>query len=252
MLSGGASNDNFTHWFTDVLPRLAIFKKAYNINEIDKFLVPNYQYNFQKQTLEILGISHNKILSSKKNKHIEADCIYATSHPCFYKPTLVKNWSIKYLRKIFLKNIKKDKQYNKIFIDRDQCKLLEKKKLKSFKDYRILINEIEIKNFLKKKGFKIIKPEDYSFKDQLKIFYSAKEIVSLYGAAMMMITFCSADTKIIEIRPLKAGLEFEKISKLNNLFHKVIKIKPLYHSLIPQNGLLYCKIDLLKKKLDNK
>ena len=34
LLSGGASKDNFTHWFTDVIPRLKIFNKKFNFNTI--------------------------------------------------------------------------------------------------------------------------------------------------------------------------------------------------------------------------
>ena len=30
LLSGGASRDNFTHWFTDVLPRIMIYEKNLN------------------------------------------------------------------------------------------------------------------------------------------------------------------------------------------------------------------------------
>ena len=45
------------------------------------------------------------------------------------------------------------------------------------------------------KGFTIIKPEDYTLREQIKIFSSADYVVGLYGAAMMMLTFCKKKTK---------------------------------------------------------
>lgn len=245
LLSGGASRDNFTHWFTDVIPRIAIYKKKYNLNNIQKFFVPSFKYKFQKDSLKILGITSNKIISSEKIKHITADNIFATSHPCFYLPTKVKKWSLRYLNENY-RFKKKIKVYKKIFIDRDQYKLLDLKNLKKFKDYRVLINENEIKSYLISKGYKIIKPENYSFKDQVTIFSSASHVIGLYGAAMMMLAFCKEKTNVIEIKPKKGGNEFKNISKLKNLNHKQINLEPLFKSSTPQNGILYCPTKKLK------
>ena len=71
--------------------------------------------------------------------------------------------------------------------------------------------------------------------------------MSLYGAGLKMITFCKKKTKILEIMPKKAGNEFLEISKKLNLKHLQIKIEPSYTSSIPQNGLLFCNINLIKK-----
>ena len=245
LLSGGAARDNFTHWFTDVIPRIAIYKQKYNIKDIQKFYVPSFKYKYQKDSLKILGISSHKIISSEKLKHITANNIFATSHPCYYYPTKVKKWSIKYLNKSY-KFKTKIKVYKKIFIDRDQFKLLDLKNLKKYKNYRILINENEIKNFLISKGYKIIKPENYSFKDQVVIFSNASHVIGLYGAAMMMLAFCKAKTNVIELKPIKGGNEFKNISKLKNLNHKQINLKPLFKSSTPQNGILYCSLSKLK------
>lgn len=246
LLSGGASKDNFTHWFTDVIPRIEIFSKKFNLKKIDKFYIPSFKYKFQKESLKILGIKPNKIISSDKVKHISAEYIYATSHPCFNLPTKVKKWSLDYLNKNFKASNNK-KKYKKIFIDRDQFKLIDKKNLKKFKNYRILLNENEIKKYLTSKGFEIIKPEKFSLKDQIYIFSNAKTIIGLYGASMMMLAFCKKKTNIIEIKPILGGNEFKNISRLKKLNHKQINLKPLFKSSTPQNGLLICPI----KKIEN-
>jgi len=249
LLSGGASKDNFTHWFTDVIPRIKIFSQKFNLNNIDKFYVPNLKYNFQKESLKLLGIKENQIITSIKCKHINADTIFATTHPCYHLPMKVKKWSLEYLKKSYSVSSYK-KKFKKIFLDRDQINLINLDNLKEYRNLRVLINEREIKDFLHSEGFDIVKPENYSFKEQVKIFSSAKIIVGLYGAAMMMLSFCKKNTKVIEIKPLLGGNEFKNISKLMNLKHKQINLNPIFKSSTPQNGLLKCPIVKIRKELN--
>jgi len=37
LLSGGAARDNFTHWFTDIIPRIKIYQEKFDLKKIDKF-----------------------------------------------------------------------------------------------------------------------------------------------------------------------------------------------------------------------
>ncbi len=252
LLSGGAARDNFTHWFTDVIPRVIIFSKIFNIKNINKFYVPSFKNSFQIESLKLIGIKKSQLISSEEYKHIEADRLYFTSHPCNFKPTEVTKWSLYGLRKLFLeKNKKNKKKYKKVFIIRDQIELIDKQNLSKYSSYRILLNEDEIKNFLKTRGFEIIKPEDYSFKDQIKIFSNADYVIGMYGAAMMMLAFCKKGTKILEIKPTKAGKEFKKISDKLFLQHKEIKLTPIFKSSVPQNGLLICNLKKIKSDLSN-
>ena len=250
LLSGGASRNNFTHWFTDVVPRIILFSKRFDLNVIDIFYVPSIKHKYQLESLKLLKIPLKKIISSEDIKHIEAKKLFYTSHPCHYYTTKAQKWLFDSLRNIYLqKKIKKNIKYKYIFIDRDQFKLIDKSNLKKYSSWRVLLNENEIKSFLKSKGFKIIKPEELSFKKQIEIFNSAEVIISLFGAAMMMIGFCNKKAKIIEIKPNKAGNDFKNISDKLNLKHEQIKLKPKFRSSTPQNGLLFCDLNLIKKKI---
>tara|TARA_B100001063_G_C16683156_1_gene512915 strand:- start:40 stop:1161 length:1122 start_codon:yes stop_codon:yes gene_type:complete len=251
LLSGGASKSNFTHWFTDVIPRIKIFNEKFNLKKIDKFYVPSLKYKFQVETLEYLGIKKDKIITSENFKHICADSIFATSHPCHFHPMKVKKWSLNYIRNLYLPQ-KKTNKFKKIFIERDQLGLLDFDNLKRSKNLRVLLNETEIKEYLKLQGFKIIKPEEFSFLKQVQIFSNANFIIGMYGAAMMMISFCKKKTKILELKPLKGGNEFKNISNLIGLKHKQINLKPIFKSSTPQNGLINCPINIIKKELSYK
>ena len=248
LISGGASRDNFTHWFTDVIPRVRIYQQKFNLKIINKFYLPSIKHKFQLESLAYLGINKKDIITSEKYKHIEAKKIYATTHPCYHKPTRVKSWSLRHIKKIYIKN-KILKKYQKIFIDRDQFKLLDLNNLEKYAGYRVLMNENEIRDYLSSIGFLIVKPENFSFSEQVKIFSSANYVVGLYGAAMMMLAFCKEKTKVLEIKPIKGGDEFKKISKLIKLRHKQIILKPIIKSPTPQNGLLHCPILKIKKEL---
>ena len=250
LLSGGASTNNFTHWFTDVVPRIILFKKKFNLKKIDKFYVPSVKFKFQVESLNLLNIKPSQLISSESIKHIHAKKIYYTSHPCHFYPSKAQKWSLVSLRKLYLpKKLKRNKKFKYIYIDRDQLKLIDKDNLKKYASWRVLLNEDEIRTYLKSTGFKIIKPENFSFKEQIHIFNSAEVIVSLFGAAMMMITFCNSNAKILEIKPEKSGNEFKNISNKLNLLHEQIKVKPKYKSSTPQNGLLFCNLNIIKNKL---
>ena len=249
LVSGGAAKNNFTHWFTDVVPRLKIFNKKFHIKIIDKFYVPSLKYNYQYDSLKLLGIKKSQIITSEDFKHIEAENIFATSHPCDHHPMKVKKWSLNFIRNLYLKKSKNHK-YVKIFIDRNQINLVNFKNLIKYKNLRILINEIEIKQYLKSRGFKIIKPENFTFSKQVQIFSNANLVVGMYGAAMMMLSFCKKKTKVLEIKPIKGGNEFKNISRLIGLKHKQINLKPIYKSSIPQNGLMKCPLKKIKQSLN--
>lgn len=250
LLSGGASRTNFTHWLSDVIPRLFIYLCKFDINTIDKIYVPSLNYKFQIESLALLGIKKNKLISAEKYKHLYAKKIFATSHPCFHDPKKIKKWSLISLQKKFInKNHYKDDTFSKIFIIRDDKRIKNNSDINKFSSARILINENEIKKYLSSLNFFIIKPENHSFKDQIKIFNSAQYVVGFHGAAMMMITFCKKKTNIIEIKPRNAGNEFLNISQLINLNHEQINLNPVKKSKIIQNGIINCSTKLIETKL---
>ena len=59
LLAGGGANVNYHHWLFDVLPKLYLYKKINPLNTLDFLLVPNFNLEFQKTTLKILGFSEN-------------------------------------------------------------------------------------------------------------------------------------------------------------------------------------------------
>ena len=256
LLSGGASRFNFSHWFLDVLPRIFLFKKTFKKEKIDKVLVPSIKYKYQLESLELLGYNMKSIISADKIRHLKANKIFATSHPSNFRPMSVPIWNINFIRNSYIKLRKKPgPNFKKIYIERDDLELSDYESLEKFKRYRSIVNNNEVKEFLISKGFKVIRPEKYRFKDQISLYNNAKIIFSLFGAAMYLISLCKKNTNIIEVRPKKASNEFKRISKFCKLNHHQIIIKPIIDpGIYTQQGLLNCPIkdiEMILKKINN-
>jgi len=251
LLSGGAANNNYGHWFWDVLPKIYLIKKFYKITKKDFFLVPSLKYIYQKKTLNYLNINKYQLISAENYKHIGAKKLICTSHVSNHHPEKIPFWSLNYIRKTFLKKkfFFPKKYENLIYLDRDEFKHLNKNYLIKYKNLRTLVNEDEVKKFLLYKGFQIIKPQTIDFFKQINLFYNSKVIISISGAGLANIVFCRKKVKILEISPKNFGNEFLFISRKLKLKHVKIKLKTLYKSNIIQNGLMYLKIDKLDKVL---
>ena len=238
------------------MPKLYLYKKIKPLNTLDFLLVPNFKLEFQKTTLKILGFSEDKILDSTNIRHLSSKELYATSHPRYHNANNICKWHVQFLKKSFFKPITKNKFTNEcIYLDRGEGFLLRNSNWYDLKDnYRLIINEDEVKSYLVSKGFKIIKSQDLSFLQQVDLFSNMKCIVTLHGAGLSNLVFCRANTKVIEIRTLDNSDIYPKVlSKLCNLKYYSILLKTLYKSRIKQNGLMFCspsKIDQALKNLD--
>ena len=164
------------------------------------------------------------------------------THPHYFKGTLfnahsnIPKWIIYNLRKIFLTAAsKKIINYKKIYIDRSDSQYNHCK----------IINDTEIKKYLKKKGFKIIRLSEYSLKEQISIFKNCKLIVGPHGAGLVNLIFCKKKTKVLEIKNIgHPNISYQKISKYNNLKHQYIMLKKIENN---KQGDMFLPI----KKLEN-
>jgi hypothetical protein len=256
LLAGGGANKNYHHWILEVLPKIYLLKKKKLLRKIDYFLVPGFELEFQIKTLQILGIQKKQILESQKYKHLLADEIYSTSSIADDNSNNIFNWNINFIRKTYLsaaQNRKSHFNYKKIYLDRGEGHLIKNiKNLYSLKDnYRLIINEDEIKSYLISKGFKIIKSQDLFFLDQVDLFNNLDCIISLHGAGLTNLIFSKPKTKVIEIRTENNINNFPyKLSKLLKLNYHSINLKTVYKTKATQNGLIFCPLQKIVKVMN--
>ena len=250
LLTGGAGNDNYWHWLFDVLPRIQIVKKIIDTNKINFFLFPNIEKKFQKETLDLLNIPQEKRLSSKNDRHIESDQIISTEHPYVINNDAsneiqnLPSWLIDWLKKTFIQGLNlKDANFpKKIYIDRSDAS-------PNIKKYRKIINENEIINEVERAGYKNIILSDFSFRDQMKFFYNATNIVGLHGAGFANLVFGNPGSKILEIKPSHAGDVIKNLAEKCGLNYNCISVIPEKFNLNNQLGHIRIEIEDFKKYL---
>jgi capsular polysaccharide biosynthesis protein len=242
----GASGNNYAHWMFDVLPKIKLCSEHYPLNDINYFYTPNLT-DFQKDSLSVLGISENRIINSKKFRHIQADELLVVDHPNYYKGFILKqnkfqpSWAIQWLRDTYLIHKKKFNANKKVFIDRADS---------IFKHCQIQ-NENEVFNFLKNKGFSKYQLTKLSFFEQVYLFRNAEIIIGVHGAAFANLAFCKPKTKVIEIRPcIHPNTVYERISYINNLNYQLIQTKEIEENQ-KKLGDIYLSINELEQCIIN-
>ena len=250
LLTGGGGNENYWHWIFDVLPRLGICENMIKTESIDFFLLPNNTRNFQKESLKILGIPEKKQISSVSFRHIVTRDLYVTSHPTVLTGNAsndiqdMPRWISDWLKSKFIQNNKKNnkKFSKKIYLDRSDSK-------SNIKSLRSITNEDEVKNFLTKEGFQMLKLGELHFEDQVSAFNNAEVVVGLHGAGFANLSFCKSGTNVVELKPNSRDIVIKNLAIKNNLIYKSISSNS--NKYLDQFGHINVSIEELSKTLKN-
>ena len=241
----GASGNNYFHFLFDIITKLKIVESEYSLNNIDYFYVPGI-FDWQKKILSTLDINQNKLVDSKKYRHISADNIIAVDHPWYQKGTVqdeilnIPDWIIFYLRDKFLQYSQKFNCSDKIFIDRSDSNFNHCK----------LINNQEVINFLSDNGFESYQVSKLNFFEQIYLFNNAKIIIGPHGAAFSNIIFSKKGLKLVELIPSDhLSKKCEKISNLLNFEYQKIKLNKEIDKNINTVGDIKIEISDLRKIL---
>lgn len=184
----GAGSANYHHWLYDILPRIHLLKLVGIFNSIDYFIVDYTGLNFQKESLDLLGIPLNKIITCNDhwNFHIEAEELIVPS--LSGRLGTISGWAIDFLRNIFLQEDGILYQQNlKIYLSRRKAPT------------RKLNNEDEIFKKLSSLGYVEFFAEDYSIQETAKVFAKCECIVGVHGSGFANLAFISPNTKILDI-----------------------------------------------------
>ena len=109
------------------------------------------------------------------------------------------------------------------------------------KNGRNIENEEEIIEYLKGKGYCIVKMDGLSVEEQIRYFENASEIIGAHGAAFTNMVYCKPKTKIIELYHPEylpgQNIALAQLCKLNliTLIGKKINFKKRQSSLFNPN-----------------
>jgi capsular polysaccharide biosynthesis protein len=196
-------SDLYYHWLFQLLPRFELMRRAgIDLNSIDYFLVNSLRRPFQRESLQALGIDQEKIIEASRVPYLKAHKLIVPSIPlaggCF------RPWMLQFIRDTFLP--KDDAGVIKppgrrIYISRGLA------------GYRRVLNEPEVIQCLRQRGFEEIKLETLSMRQQAAAMASCEVIVAPHGSGLSNLVFCSPGTKVIEFfSPELVAAFFWKIS----------------------------------------
>ena len=200
------NTENYYHFIYDTLPYLYLYLKMKDKNTNLK-LVINYNKNkdkllhFVKETYELLNIKDKDIIiHNKKNKYKKIYLSNSLTHDGLSNSPPRKEIYEIYdlLIKKSLINYKNDKKYDKIYISRRTWINKQTDNIgTNYTTRRKLTNEDYVVDKLVKSGFTELFGENYSMKEKIQIFNSAKIVIGAIGGTITNTIFCSKDCKII-------------------------------------------------------
>jgi capsular polysaccharide biosynthesis protein len=199
--------DLYYHWLFQLLPRHELMRLAgIELSQIDYFYVNSQRSRFQRETLASLGIDPSRIIDGRTVPYLRARELVIPSVPlgggCF------RPWIVDFLRNTFLPKNGRGigPSGRRLYISRGLA------------NYRRVLNEDDVVNFLKKRGFEVAAMETMSVPEQAAVMASCDVVLAPHGGGMSNLVFCSPRTKIVEIySPELVATYFWKLSNQLNL-----------------------------------
>lgn len=188
MMAGGGAIYYYYHWMLDAIPKLYLLKKSGLFDQVDFFLVPNYEFPYQKEFLDHFGITPDKIINGNVEQHIQADQLIVSSYVRWedHHPL----WACEFLRNSFVPQEQRTAPDKLIYIGRGDASRNRK-----------ITNEAELIELLKGYGFEALLLSEISLKEKARLFSSAKVVVSAHGAGLSNLAFCTPGARVLEIFP---------------------------------------------------
>lgn len=211
LMGGGGAKYYYYHWLIDAVARLGLLRKSGRFDEVDYFLVPNYNTRYQKETLTYLGIRAEKIIDEELVHHIEADRLIVTSYTeiKFHHP----KWALDFLHDSFTISAPNKKRDKLIYIPRGDAARNRK-----------VINEAELMTVLKDYGFDIRFLSEMTVPEEAEFFNSATLVLGAQGSGFANLVFCEPGTKVIEFFPSNyvRHIDYDICNKMGLEYHYLL------------------------------
>jgi capsular polysaccharide biosynthesis protein len=184
LFANGATH--FSHWMFDLLPKLEVLRRAgWTDDKIDYYVVNAFRTGFQNETIDRLGIPHDKIVAGS-SMVISADRFLIPSdiRANFRTPL----WVSDFTRSLFLPADRNSKQpeNRRLHISRARARR------------RKILNQEEIEPILQKFEFKTVFAEDLSIAQCAQLASQADEIFAPHGAGATNVVFGSPGMRLLE------------------------------------------------------
>jgi hypothetical protein len=211
LLTGGGSY-NYYHWLFDALPRYCLIRDQ--LESPPNAYVTENSLHFQRESLKMLGLRDQEIISARRFPFIAADRLVATSHPNPNSES-IPDWIVSFLRASF-SGFRSERSFGPfVYISRRDA------------TYRRLVNEHELLTHLSRLGVISYHLSELSFADQISLFASARIIIGIHGAGLANLVFAQKSAVVFEL--FSANYHptiFPQISRRIGIRHESIHCDP--------------------------
>lgn len=171
----------FYHYLLEELPAILHAKELFPNASI------SYNYNIStKYYNDSLSMLFEKTDLSPQKKNFQSDSLIFTKHPEY--SGFVNKYDLQVLNKYFAPYLSDEGQDN-IYISRSATK------------NRAIANELEIEQYLGKKGYEVVHLERLNFKEQVQTISAAKRIISPHGAGLSHLCWNNRKKNVLEVFP---------------------------------------------------
>jgi len=179
---------NYSHWFSDELPRL--FSVLPHLPPTTRFIVSDPFQEYKSQSLVALGIDKDRVMPVKGyyETHCErlwfatplGSCEWASTSPQIFGQ----------IREALLQAYEATSgpTPERIYISRNLV------------THKRLANEDQLLPLIEKYGFAVVRPEQLLLAQQVRTFSKARVVLSAHGAGMTNVMFSPSPTIVLELQ----------------------------------------------------
>ena len=216
LCTGGGGTNNYMHFLFDGVSRIHLLKESGCFDQIDYFFVSSLKYDFQRDIFKLLGIDKSRCISADDVKHIKAKRVITSSFPRG-TTDIIPKWAISFYRNEILPKLETNNDYPElIYVSRSDSSI------------RNVENEVELREYLGRKGFKTYELSKLPLLEKAKLFYKARVVISTIGAGLTNVIFCNSSTNVIEFFPSSYPLPHyaDMAIKLNLKYYYLMSERP--------------------------
>lgn len=213
---------NYYHWICESIFRLWMVRE-----QIDKFVLvlPEYYKNadFIMGSLEPFNIKNIFYIPDGMSLMVKNLCLPQIKQVCdSYDSNQLKEVSSFYRNYVLFEKKALFEQTDRLYVSRELA------------SRRTVINETEIQAIVKKHGFTIFHPENFTFLEQVAVFSQVKYLVGTHGSGLTNLLFMQENTSVLELHKSKTN-ELDHPSPLFWYMAHALEIN-YYHQLCETHG----------------
>lgn len=202
-----ACAQNYAHWISEVLPRVALFCSETRYKDVPIIVDAHLHENIMDSLLLVAGLDR-EIITLPINRGLNVGLLYVTS-VTGYVPfgQRKRRWFELYRKKLTghsqgvfsskALGVMRERINSREVQDQTDNDLPSKIFLRRRVGVRSLVNSDEVEAFFTDQGFLLVEMENLTFQQQLQLFRHAEIVVSPTGAALANALFCRSGAQVV-------------------------------------------------------